>query len=618
VSLTRELDRARAAGAIRDVDYFLARHLLAIAPRPSAELALAVAAVSRANADGDVCLHLPVVAGGLALRDAPEPAAWAGLPAPPLGEWTESLRASGIVGNPGDVEPLILDGAGRLYLAKYFGFEQAIAAGLLSQVGWNDGVDGARLAALLERYFPGTSRDDGQKLAAALAVLRRLTVIAGGPGTGKTHTVARILAILLELAGEAPLRIALAAPTGKAAARLAESLQRARVQPADDPAAVAGRLPAEAATLHRLLGYRRSGGFRHGAANPLALDVLVVDEASMIDVPLMARLLPAIPHRARLILLGDRDQLASVEAGSALGDLCSHGAPIAWSADLAGRLRGLGLAPPAAPVGAQVGPMGDSLAVLTESRRFRSGSGIGALARATNAGDTAAALDVLAAAGDVCWRELSREALTEAIAGEVVGALADYRRTVDPAEAMRRFNRVRILCAVRDGPWGVAAVNAEVERVLARLGLVAPHGANYAGRPVLVTQNDHRLDLYNGDVGLLLPDGDAAGALRAFFVQAGGRVRRVLPGRLPGHETCFAMTVHKAQGSEFDRVVVLLPDRDGPVLTRELVYTAVTRARESVELWAPREVLARAIGRRVQRSSGLREALWGAGAVGGG
>jgi exodeoxyribonuclease V alpha subunit len=620
VSQYRELDRARAAGAIRDLDYFLARQLLAVAPRPSPALALAVAAVSRANAAGDVCLDLVSVAGGTALCEAPEGAGWAGLPAPPLAEWTAALRDSGIVGAPGETQPLVLDGARRLYLGKYYGFEQAIAAGLLSHLGWSDGVDDARLAALLDRHFPGTARHDGQKLAAALAVLRTLTVIAGGPGTGKTHTVARILAILLELAGDAPLRIRLAAPTGKAAARLAESLQSARAQLLAEAAtaATAERLPTDATTLHRLLGYRPSGGFRHGPGNPLTVDVLVVDEASMIDVPLMARLLQAVPSEARVILLGDRDQLASVEAGSVLGDICNHGAPTGWSGDLAARLRSVGLDPPASPEGACNGPMADSLAVLTESRRFHVGSGIGALARATNAGDVAAAFDALERGGDIRWRELSIEVLAQALAGAAQSGFASYRRTGDPVEAMRRFSGFRVLCAVRDGPWGAAAVNAEVERLLGRLGLAEPNGGHYAGRPLLVTRNDYAVQLYNGDVGLLLPDPDAGGDLRAFFVQPGGQVRRVLPSRLPGHETCFAMTVHKAQGSEFDRVVVLLPDRDNPVLTRELVYTAVTRARGSVEVWSPREVLARAVGRRVQRSSGLREALWGDRLSGGG
>ena len=200
--------------------------------------------------------------------------------------------------------------------------------------------------------------------------------------------------------------------------------------------------------------------------------------------------------------------------------------------------------------------------------------------------------------------------LAACIEAEVQQHLADYRRTADPVAAMQRFAAFRVLCAVRDGPWGATAVNALVERALARAGLLAPGPGHYPGRPVLVTQNDHALGLYNGDVGLLLPDAEAGGALRACFVLPGGRVRRILPSRLPAQETCFAMTVHKSQGSEFDRVVVVLPARDSPVVTRELVYTAVTRARRSVAIWAPRDVLATAIGRRVVRSSGLRDALW--------
>jgi exodeoxyribonuclease V alpha subunit len=254
--------------------------------------------------------------------------------------------------------------------------------------------------------------------------------------------------------------------------------------------------------------------------------------------------------------------------------------------------------------------MADSLALLTESRRFGATSTIGALARATNAGDVAATFDVLATGGAVGWQALSTEALAGAIESEARTGLAGYRGTADPVEAMRCFNGFRVLCAVREGPWGVTALNALVERALARLGVLAPGDGHYTGRPILVTQNDYAVRLFNGDVGLVLPDPAAGGALRAFFVQPGGEVRRVLPGRLPPHETCFAMTAHKSQGSEFDRVVVVLPDRDSRVLTRELVYTAVTRAKRSVAIWSPQDVLATAIARRVERSSGLRDALW--------
>lgn len=607
------IEQARAAGAIRDLDYSLARHLLALAPQPSPALALAIAAVSRANGDGDLCLDLAAAAGGPVLGDAPGDAAWTGLPAQPLDEWLDALRGSGVVGAPGETQPLVLDAAGRLYLAKYHGFEQAIAAGLAQRLRFRDDVDATALRPLLARTFPDAGPGDGQRLAAALAALRGLAVVSGGPGTGKTHTVARLLALLIALAQGRGLRIRLAAPTGKAAARLAESLQATVAQLRADPAtaATADAIPTEAVTLHRLLGYGVGGGFRHGPDHPLPVDVLVVDEASMVDVPLMARLLAATPPAARLVLLGDRDQLASVEAGSALGDICNHGAPTAWSGDLCGRLRALGLAPPPAADGARQGPMADSLAVLTESRRFAAGSGIGALAQATNAGDADAAFAALEGGGDIVWRPVAVEALAEAVAAEVQTYLAAYRETADPADAMRRFGAVRLLCAVREGPWGVGALNALAERALARLGLVAPDREHYAGRPVLVTQNDYALGLFNGDVGLLLPDPDAGGALRACFAAPGGRLRRVLPARLPAHETCFAMTVHKAQGSEFDRVVVVLPGHDSPVLTRELVYTAVTRARRAVAIWASREGLATAIGRRVARSSGLRDALWG-------
>ena len=378
MTIVAEIGRARAAGAIRDLDYYLAVHLLALAPQPSAELALAITAVSRANGDGDVCLDLRAIAGTRVLADGASPE-WHGIAAPALAQWTATLRDSGIVGVPGEVQPLILDAAGRLYLAKYFDFEQAIAAGLRQRLAFRDDVDLGRLATLLGRYFPATPATDGQKLAAALAVLRSLAVISGGPGTGKTHTVARILALLVELAQDRHLHIRLAAPTGKAAARLAEAIREGvdGIRQGPATAGVAAGIPTEASTLHRLLGYGPGGVFRHDADDTLSLDVLVVDEASMVDVPLMARLLQATPPDARVILLGDRDQLASVEAGSALGDICNHGAPTAWSGDLAARMRSLGLEPPPALAHAWRGPMADSLALLTESRRFGATSAIG-------------------------------------------------------------------------------------------------------------------------------------------------------------------------------------------------------------------------------------------------
>jgi exodeoxyribonuclease V alpha subunit len=581
------LQAARDAGTLRDVDLYLARHLLALDETAGPAVALAIAALSRANADGDVCLDLSGCAGTRLF--AGEDNRHDGTPAPALADWLAALSRSALVARAGDAggdaRPLVLDNADRLYLQKYFAWERAIVARLSARIAIPALPATAALQQALSVAFPGRADTDAQRLAAALAAAQRFAVITGGPGTGKTTTVTRLLAVLAQLDGGA--RIALAAPTGKAAARLSESVQGALEKLRDEgmPADVLARIPVEAATLHRLLGWQQRG-FRHHAGNPLPLDVLVVDEASMIDLSLMARLLEAVPAQARLVLLGDRDQLASVEAGNVLGDVCNHGEPATGSPAIAG-----------------------CIAALTHSHRFDAGSGIGALARAVNDGDTNAARAALAGFADLETAELTAAGLPAAVAAEARAHLAACRQAATPAQALAAFNDFRFLCALREGPFGVAQVNLLCERALEDAGLIDTRARHYEGRPLLVTQNDYGVQLFNGDTGLVLRDDD--GLLRAFFPQGSDGVRRVALNRLPAHETCYAMTVHKSQGSEFGRIVLVLPAEDPPVLGRELVYTGITRARSSVALWSAPAVLAGAIARRTRRSSGLRDALWG-------
>ena len=439
-------------------------------------------------------------------------------------------------------------------------------------------------------------------------MLRRLCVISGGPGTGKTTTVVRILALLL--GQRADLRIALAAPTGKAAARMEEAVRAAKARtPLAD--AVRERIPDEASTLHRLLGARPGRArFRHDAERPLPLDALVVDEASMIDLALMAKLVAALPPRARLVVLGDRDQLASVEAGAVLGDLCGDvpGFSDGFRRHVE-RITGDRL-----PAGhASASPLADAVVLLTRSHRFAAGSAIGRLAAAVNRGDAATVQAVLgdARSEGLGWRK--GESATAHAAG-AVAAYAPYLAQVQSgaalADAFAAFRRFRVLCAHRRGPWGVETMNRLVEEELRRRMLVEAGTAWYLGRPVLVTQNDYALGLYNGDVGLAVPDPDEDGRLRVAFEVEGGGVRLLMPSRLPAHEPVWAMTVHKSQGSEFDRVLLVLPDEDSPLMTRELVYTAITRARDGVEIAGDDTILLAAVERRLVRSSGLRDALW--------
>lgn len=586
-----------------------ARFLGRLAGGAAPELELAAALVSQAAEQGHVCLdlHAPRTPGTRPDDEAapplPDPAAWAA-----------ALRATSVVGRPGDYRPLILDAQGRLYLYRFWRHERFLAEELRRRAALRTPpADAALLRAGLGRLFgTGAGQDcDWQRIAAVAALLHPLCVISGGPGTGKTSTVVRILALLVEQAGAQVPRLVLAAPTGKAAARLAEAIRLARDGlPVSDE--VRARIPGEAQTLHRLLGWGRGGVFRHHRGNPLACDALIVDEASMVDLPLMAALFEALPAGARLILLGDRDQLASVDAGAVLGDLCGategaqHSTAFAAAvADLAGDQLPAATRSPA--------PLADNLIFLRRSYRFGEDSGIGRLARAVNRGDVSGALALLRAPGgeDVRWRPLpSAAALEDTLAPLLLEALRPCLQAHGAAEALAAFERFRLLTALRRGPWGVEELNRLAEKILARRGLIQPATPFYAGRPILVTGNDYRLGLFNGDIGLIWPDPDSGGALRAFFPQAGGELRKIAPPRLPVHETVFAMTVHKSQGSEFDQVLLVLPESTAELLSRELLYTALTRARRRVEIWGDEHLVSAVVGRRVERRSGLREALW--------
>ena len=513
----------------------------------SSEIRLAAMCASRARAEGNICVSL----GEIAEMEGATSAA----------SLRKKLQASDVVGAPGDFVPLILDGHDRLYLRRYWEYEQQLAQAIAS-----------RTSASPSKGKKGT---DLQEVAAKKAVSCDFTVITGGPGAGKTWTVMRILKLLLDQPEGDKLRIALAAPTGKAAARLTESVRAVRETFA-------------ATTIHRLLGYLPgSPYFRHDAENPLSFDVVIVDEASMVDLALMAKLVAAVPPQARLILLGDRDQLASVEAGSVLADICA-----------------------AAEAAAPNEPLHGSVVALTRNYRFAETGGIYRVSNAINSGDAEAAIAALREGGEVEWQPLPNATkLGGALRERIVDGFRPSLETDDPLEALAHLQKFRILCAVRQGPFGVENLNAIAEEVLADAGLLAPRRGCYRGQPIMVTQNDYNLALFNGDSGVILPDPEANGELRAFFLSADGKLRRFLPSRLPVHETAFAITVHKSQGSEFARVLLILPENDTPILTRELLYTGLTRARNAVELWASEAVLRAAIARRVTRSSGLRDAL---------
>jgi len=543
-----------------------------------------VSLLSQAVGQGHVCLDLEEVAGQLArIPGQDEP-----LRLPEAASLIAALRSLPTLGRSGENRPLILDDAGRLYLYRYFRYEALLADAIGVRAALeNAEIDEAALVAHLDRYFGSdeSAGGDRQRQAALTALRRRFSVISGGPGTGKTTTVVRILGLLLEQPGSERLRIAMAAPTGKAAARLASSIASLRdALPCADE--VKRAVPSQVTTIHRLLGtLPGSTGFRHNERNPLPCDAVIVDEASMVDLPLMTALVTAFPAHARLILIGDRDQLASVEAGAVLGDICraaeSSGSSIAGC-----------------------------VTVLDRNYRFGDGSGIAALSRAVNAGDDREALRLLAnsSSGIALEATPTRETIKKRLAAPVLEGFRAYLEAETPAEALRLFDRFRILTALREGPWGAAGMNHAAETLLHEAGLIRRDTPFYRGRPVLVTENDYTHKLFNGDTGIILPDPET-GNLRAFFAAPDGTIRAIPPEFLPKHETAFAMTVHKSQGSEFDRILMVLPPEDTVLLTRELIYTGITRAKQSVTIWSDAAVFSAAVKRRTERRSELRKRL---------
>lgn len=665
-SVLDRLDRLVDRGALRPLDRHFARWAAASDPDGVKEaVALAAALVSLRVSQGDVCADLRLD-GGKPLFDETR-AGDDNVSGPHPEQWVQDLTRSAAVhvvtaspsvgpcGLSNDTQadlppegvsahlsapavpsrPLVLDGS-RLYLARYWFYECDLAHRLLERArGWTE-IDPEAVRGALDRLFPPLATGetvDWQRLAAAVAAMKRLCIISGGPGTGKTHTVTAILGVLHYLQPHRPPRTALAAPTGKAAARITESLRKSLTSFSKSPE-WAAHIPKEAATLHRLLGIRQGRSVpRHGPENPLHLDVLVIDEASMIDLTLMAQTLAALPPHARLILLGDKDQLASVEAGNVFSDLCgprpdTHG-PSAPSQPARNRhwlerLRkatGMNLPEPTVEANAgELSPLSECTVFLEKNYRFRAESGIGRLAALIRNGgpvirflDSEKSKDAPPGAGswhpEMTFGPLAERDLPRALEGVVREHFLPVVQADTVQEAYERLDAFRILCAVRETPFGVLAVNALVEDVLARLDKIPRGVRHYKGRPVLVTQNDYDVQLFNGDVGILWPD-PADGRLKAWFRGFDGSFRKVRVLRLPPHETAYAMTVHKAQGSEFARILLILPEQDAKVLTRELLYTAVTRAREGVEIRAPENILETAVRRRTERRSGLCPRLW--------
>ena len=533
---------------------------------------LAAAMLSRSIREGHICLPLRTAPRRPSEISDADLSEW-----PAAAVWRSALANSSAVGGPDAQTPLVVDESDRLYLRRYWNYQQRLAVALLKKASRNQPVD----------------RGNAETHAGAIdaAVVNTLTIISGGPGTGKTTTVLHILACLLQEPGSERLRVALTAPTGKAAARLEETV-RAGLETLKCPDNIKAHMPRSASTIHRLLGFKgNSVYFRHDRQNPLPIDLLVIDEASMVALPLLCKLFDALPERCRVILLGDHNQLASVEPGAVLADIVDA----------------------AASPGS---PLRNAVVTLGKNYRFSEQSGIHHLCGAVQQGDTNQAVRILREQSypDLVSSELHEpREFAAKFSKAVLAGFTGFATEKEPAAALAQLKSFRVLAALRRGPFGVEGINRKIEDILQEAELI-PKGAtaSYAGKPILITQNDYQLQLYNGDVGILLPDVEAkenSKQLWAWFIGKENTLRRFAPGRLPQNEAAYAMTVHKSQGSEFDRVLFILPAGDAAVLTRELIYTGLTRARLQVELWWNEAVFVKAVARRAERNSGLRDLL---------
>lgn len=675
---------ALAEGFINSADTAFADLMQTLATKRSESLWCASVLASAAIQNGDVCVMLSQVAATAKIDNTKT--------------LQTDLQASGVVQQPelSVSLPLVLDHAGRLYLSRYWHAERDLAE-VLQAFLQHDAEDTSSLLPidLLDQLFPPqvlvkdseeshtsqaqqtlanstkartskakkaqlelplepfseqspeqlskqplaeTSGPDWQRVATVVAARQRLCVITGGPGTGKTRTVARLLTVLQAQLKQAP-RIALLAPTGKAAARLLESLRNevGQLQQQGLPL----ELPDTASTLHRALGYQPGRpGFRHNAGFPLPFDIVLVDEASMVDLTLMHSLVTALADDTRLILLGDRDQLASVEAGNVLGDIVGDASPARYSAaqrqalihscdgfdevDMQAPAAGLSEAQTPEPLVSVAqnsdnekqnkqaqGTMADAVVELQHSYRFDAKSGIGRFAKAVNAGDANAARAVGndTTLSDLQFVNPDTVSLQNHLLANAVPATINVIESSNVEKALKESLAYRVLCALHKGPRGVDQINRLIESRLVRLGHSQPNQLWYQGRPILITRNDPGTGLYNGDTGLIWPD--ASGNMMAWFPDGEDTVRAVAPGRLPAHQTCFAMTVHKTQGSEFTKVLLVLPEPPHPLLSRDLLYTGITRARKEAEIYASEEGVDVACETKRVRASGLRERLWG-------
>lgn len=617
--LLASLDNLVKAGTLNRFVVQFAQFLVSRDPHADDSVILAGARVAHALSHQNVCINplQPDTTGAFAGlgQAAPERAA---------------LTRSTLVGSPDARTLLTLDGD-RLYLSRYHDYELNVAEALLARAAIEAEVDTNLLKSALSSHFPAntsapgkTAGPDWQKVAAAIAATRHLAIITGGPGTGKTTTVVKLLAAILEASfadSDAPF-IALAAPTGKAAARMTSALQQALAH-IEVSALIRERLPSTATTLHRLLGARaHQYGFRYHRDNLLPIDILVIDEVSMVDLALLSHTIDALPPTTRLILLGDPDQLPSVEAGNVLQDIAAIDSDrsATFSANQATRLENL--TGQHLATGTTRNRLADCLVELRQNFRFGDSDLLGFAADRANRGSLREFLDVFPANADPgaapaaepgpkngasCRHTRIGEAPDPAALRGVYASYAhELRAQADVERLIDTFEQVRVLGPKRDGPGGITSLNSLIEAQLRAAGAITDEHDYYHGRPIMVTRNDYNLRLYNGDIGICHVE---SGQRLVAFRRSDGAIGHYLASRLPPHETCFAMTIHKSQGSEFDHVSIVLPPVSDPqsaeIYTRELLYTGITRARHSLSLYAEPDALALCFSQQTVRSSGL-------------
>ena len=585
-----ELLKLKEAKLISDLEVEFARTLLRISPDLSPTVIVVAVICSFHQTNGNVCVFLDRVHQDKRITDL-----MSLIPSQntQLGVLQDELRASSVVGSPGEFKPLILE-ENRLYIQRYWKYENELVTWIKERASRESSKLTKEVVETVQEQFRSnqTEETDWQKVAVYLSILKDFLIISGGPGTGKTFTVRKIIETI-QSAESNQVRIALAAPTGKAAQRLSESFQ--------DGASS----DLEAYTIHKLLGARMDGSFAYDKNRKLPYDVVIVDEASMLDIRMWIQLIRALSDHTKLIVLGDKDQLSSVEAGAVLGDICD-GAENVFSNSLAESLTQCGV-----QVNAKEnanGSLNDCIVLLTKSYRFGADSGLKLLSEAINTENPTLAFEILSnpEIKDVQWIEPDKGTVPSIIKSHCVDVFAK-NSALNPIQQFEAYSNSQILCAIRKSDFGVERVNREAEEAIKTKAGISRSREWFNGRFVLFTKNDAFLKVQNGETGVFFTQMDSEGKVMV----EGNVERQISVSRVQEYQPAYAITVHKSQGSEYENVVLLLPNEHNPIITKELLYTAVTRARQNLLVVGNKALIEQAIMQRISRNSGLATKLWG-------